>query len=77
TQQDMRFSNMARVYLEVAFIKLCEEKAPDPGENDLVRKLAEKIERLESELESLKQNGVPKADETEHAPKRQAPRKIP
>ncbi|MGG3965565.1 DNA polymerase III subunit gamma/tau [Heyndrickxia faecalis] len=77
TQQDMRFSNMARVYLEVAFIKLCEEKAPDPGENDLVRKLAEKIERLESELESLKQNGVPKTDETEPAPKRQAQRKIP
>ncbi|MGJ8538021.1 DNA polymerase III subunit gamma/tau [Heyndrickxia coagulans] len=77
TQQDMRFSNMARVYLEVAFIKLCEEKAPDPGENDLVRKLAEKIERLESELESLKQNGVPEADETEPAPKRQAQRKIP
>ncbi|GER68514.1 DNA polymerase III subunit gamma/tau [Weizmannia acidilactici] len=77
TQQDMRFSNMVRIYLEVAFIKLCEEKKPAPAENDLVQKLAAKVHELEKEIQALKQNGLSPREDEEARPARQAPKKIP
>ncbi|WP_018665279.1 DNA polymerase III subunit gamma/tau [Heyndrickxia acidiproducens] len=75
-QQDMRFSNLARIYLEVAFIKLCEVKTSARPQNDLVEKLSLKVEQLEEEIQSLKQNGLPRVEQAETKPQ-QAPKKIP
>lgn len=59
TQQDMRWTNHPRIFLEVAIVKLCQtetkqiEKMPD-GQISLLLK---KIEQLEHELQQLKTNG--------------------
>ncbi|PPA68412.1 DNA polymerase III subunit gamma/tau [Jeotgalibacillus proteolyticus] len=62
TQQEMKFTNHARTYLEVAVIKLChtEQKAqPVQTENmpDL-QALIQRVQQLEGELKQLKQDGV-------------------
>ncbi|MCM3025067.1 DNA polymerase III subunit gamma/tau [Heyndrickxia ginsengihumi] len=58
TQQEMRFSNLARIYLEVAFIKLCEVKKPVQVKDQNVESLTAKIEALEKEIQVLKTSGV-------------------
>lgn len=59
TQQDMRWTNHPRIFLEVAIVKLCQtetkqiERMPD-GQ---ISQLLKKIEQLEHELQQLKTNG--------------------
>ena len=56
-QQDMRFSNHARIYLEVCLVKLCQaETKPVAADLSGVQELIGKIEALEKEIESLKSN---------------------
>ncbi|WP_062107838.1 DNA polymerase III subunit gamma/tau [Bacillus niameyensis] len=64
TQQDMKFSNHARIYLEVCLVKLCEVKTQQTvsdlaGAQDLLSKIA----NLEKEIEHLKTNR-PQVEET-------------
>ncbi|MBO1004752.1 DNA polymerase III subunit gamma/tau [Pseudogracilibacillus auburnensis] len=57
TQQEMRFTNNARIYIEVCLVKLCQinfkQAAPDSEE---ISELFSKIASLEKEIEFLKTN---------------------
>lgn len=58
TQQEMRWTNHPRIFLEVAIVKLCQlEKVASTSSNE-VEKLLGKLEQLESELQELKENGI-------------------
>ncbi|PKG21942.1 DNA polymerase III subunit gamma/tau [Niallia nealsonii] len=63
TQQDMRWTNHPRIFLEVAIVKLAQIEAEVPvrGKDSSVAEidnLMQKINFLEGELSNLKQNGV-------------------
>ncbi|MBO0962756.1 DNA polymerase III subunit gamma/tau [Neobacillus sp. MM2021_6] len=77
TQQEMRWTNHPRVFLEVAIVKLCqmEAKQVDHAESPQLNQLLARIEQLESELQHLKATGVaPAVQEAAHQPQKPAPR---
>jgi DNA polymerase-3 subunit gamma/tau len=59
-QQEMRWTNHPKIFLEVAIVKLCqmEPKQAEQIQTGEIRQLLSKIEHLESELHALKANGV-------------------
>ncbi|MBY0148942.1 DNA polymerase III subunit gamma/tau [Neobacillus niacini] len=59
TQQDMRWTNHPRIFLEVAIVKLCqtEGKQKEQMSSGQMVQLLTKIEQLEQELQQLKTNG--------------------
>lgn len=68
TQQEMRFSNHARIYLEVCLVKLCQtERAMAQPDGPQVQELYKKIEALEKEIKWLKNNSQP-IDKTQSQP---------
>ncbi len=68
TQQEMRFSNHARIYLEVCLVKLCQtERIPVQGDGPQVQELHKKIEALEKEIKWLKNNSQPR-DKNQNQP---------
>ncbi|WHY77654.1 DNA polymerase III subunit gamma/tau [Neobacillus sp. WH10] len=74
TQQEMRWTNHPRIFLEVAVVKLCqmEVKQSDHTEPAHIDQLLSRIEQLENELQYLKAHGVT-ASEQDVAPKPQKP----
>lgn len=57
TQQEMKFSNHARIYLEVCLVKLCQLQSQNQVTNKAdVQDLYTKIELLEKEISLLKTN---------------------
>jgi DNA polymerase-3 subunit gamma/tau len=76
TQQEMRWTNHPRIFLEVAIVKLCQidvqpaEKAP----SGQISQLLTRIEQLEHELQQLKTNGVSASQEAAPAQKKTAQR---
>ncbi|MCM3768806.1 DNA polymerase III subunit gamma/tau [Neobacillus niacini] len=60
TQQDMRWTNHPRIFLEVAIVKLCqlEMQNAQPAQSGNVEQLLSRIEQLEAELRNIKANGV-------------------
>lgn len=71
TQQEMRWTNHPRIFLEVAIVKLTqietkgnESNAPSSGE---VQQLIAKVNQLESEIKHLKENGITAKQETGQA----------
>jgi len=63
TQQDMRWTNHPRIFLEVAIVKLAQVETEAPMEKtnssvEEVQNLMGKINLLENELANLKQNGL-------------------
>ncbi|RIW27395.1 DNA polymerase III subunit gamma/tau [Bacillus salacetis] len=73
-QQEMKFTNHARIYIEVSIVKLCQievessaSSAPEIGQ------LLQKVQNLENELKQLKATGVPVQQESaQAAPKKRA-----
>ena len=61
TQQDMRFTNHPRIFLEVAVVKLCqlEVKQSLQPQAGAIEQLLSRIDQLENELQHLKAAGVP------------------
>ena len=59
-QQDMRWTNHPRIFLEVAIVKLCQlETAPSQLQHSgAIEQLLSKIDQLEQELQQLKTMGV-------------------
>lgn len=61
TQQEMRWTNHPRIFLEVAIVKLTQietrktDNAPSSGE---VQQLLAKLNQLENEIKFLKENGI-------------------
>ncbi|NHM33934.1 DNA polymerase III subunit gamma/tau [Neobacillus terrae] len=75
TQQEMRWTNHPRIFLEVAIVKLCQMEAGAEGHvpSGDVSQLLNRIEQLEIELKDLKANGPVIAHETvQAAPKQPA-----
>ncbi len=69
TQQEMRWTNHPRIFLEVAIVKLCQlEKVARSSSNE-VGKLLSKLEQLEAELQELKEKGIQVSDESPVASK--------
>ena len=64
TQQEMRFTNHPKIFLEVAIVKLCQLEKPivqtDASELNLLK---QKINDLENEIHELKQHGIIKNEE--------------
>jgi DNA polymerase III subunit gamma/tau len=60
TQQEMRWTNHPRIFLEVAIVKLCqmEVKQSEQANPEQFKQLITRIGQLESELQHLKANGV-------------------
>jgi DNA polymerase III subunit gamma/tau len=60
TQQDMRWTNHPRIFLEVAIVKLCqlETRQTQQVQSGNAEQLLTRIEQLEAELRSLKAGGV-------------------
>ncbi|MCR2823346.1 DNA polymerase III subunit gamma/tau [Lederbergia panacisoli] len=56
TQQEMKFSNHARIYLEVCLVKLCQTELKNAVESVGVQELHAKIASLEKEINELKTN---------------------
>lgn len=59
-QQEMRWTNHPRIFLEVAIVKLCQlqKTAAKPEASFEVGKLINRIEQLEGEIKELKRNGI-------------------
>ncbi|MEH7098367.1 DNA polymerase III subunit gamma/tau [Neobacillus vireti] len=60
TQQEMRWTNHPRIFLEVAVVKLCqsEVKPSVSADSAPIGHLLARIDQLEMELQHLKENGV-------------------
>ncbi|MBS4201446.1 DNA polymerase III subunit gamma/tau [Bacillus sp. FJAT-49732] len=71
TQQEMKFSNHARIYLEVSLVKLCQAETKKAIEVVGIQELHAKIESLEKELTLLRTNHKPMEEES----KAQSPNK--
>ena len=61
TQQDMKWTNHPRIFLEVALVKLCNEQRPNQSDNGQLQQLQQKIEDLENKLLEMQKNGIPAA----------------
>ncbi|WP_312476421.1 DNA polymerase III subunit gamma/tau [Neobacillus sp.] len=72
TQQEMRWTNHPRIFLEVAIVKLCqiEVKQVAQTQSGDIEQLLSRIEHLENELQYLKANGVAQSQQ-EAAPQPQ------
>ncbi|CAM5355910.1 Holliday junction ATP-dependent DNA helicase RuvB [Streptomyces afghaniensis] len=75
TQQDMRWTNHPRIFLEVAIVKLCQLEAPNiSGQSNVnipeIQSLLSKISSLEEELANIKQKGVTVVAETQPTQKK-------
>ncbi|MDZ5474671.1 DNA polymerase III subunit gamma/tau [Bacillus sp. 31A1R] len=74
-QQDMRFTNHPRIFLEVSIVKLCQlETKKQISDSAELEELVKKITQLETELREIKQNGVVVNEETQATPQKKAQR---
>lgn len=59
SQQEMKWTNHPRIFLEIAFVKLCQHSpASSHFQQEEYNSLLEKITNLQSELNKLKQQGI-------------------
>ncbi|WP_138419224.1 DNA polymerase III subunit gamma/tau [Aquibacillus sediminis] len=61
-QQDIKWTNSPKVFIEIAILNITDQQQKQPNEsveeNTLAKQLMQKVEKLETELMSIKQNGV-------------------
>ncbi|MEK3856820.1 DNA polymerase III subunit gamma/tau [Cytobacillus sp. FSL H8-0458] len=63
-QQEMRWTNHPRIFLEVAIVKLCQlEQRERPGQAADIKPLMQQIQQLQHELAELKKNGIAVKDD--------------
>jgi DNA polymerase-3 subunit gamma/tau len=79
TQQEMRWTNHPRIFLEVAIVKLCQTEISVPQTSleapvGQVGQLLSRIEQLEKELHQLKTGGIIPATEAAGTPQKAASR---
>ena len=65
TQQEMRWTNHPKIFLEVAVVKLCqlERSSATEAQPEEWNELKQKVVQLENEINHLKQHGVAVTDE--------------
>ncbi|MFB6469581.1 DNA polymerase III subunit gamma/tau [Cytobacillus sp. Hz8] len=71
-QQEMRWTNHPRIFLEVAIMKLCQletKQSLSPAASGEIDSLLHKISKLEDELHELKQTGITKSEEVKDSPR--------
>ncbi|QED45857.1 DNA polymerase III subunit gamma/tau [Cytobacillus dafuensis] len=67
-QQEMRWTNHPRIFLEVAIVKLCQlQKSKAQEFSGDLQPLLQKIQHLEQEISDLKRQGIPLQDEAQPA----------
>lgn len=77
TQQEMKFSNLARIYLEVSLIRLCEVRTTTQTTDNLeIQPLLTQIEILQKEVQELKVNGVQERPNTNQQQVKKASRSV-
>lgn len=69
-QQEMRWTNHPRIFLEVAVVKLCQLENQAPARNAEIEPLLKRIEQLEEKLAHFQQNPGMAASEPAAATKR-------
>ena len=76
TQQDMRWTNHPRIFLEVAIVKLCqtEIKQTEQAPSGQITQLLTKIEQLEHDIQQLRVHGSAAAQEAPSQVQKSAPR---
>ncbi|RFU71527.1 DNA polymerase III subunit gamma/tau [Peribacillus saganii] len=67
TQQEMKWTNHPRIFLEVALIKLCHIEQEDRTQHSGVEELINKIEYLERQLQEIKERGIVASEEAKPA----------
>ncbi|KAB7704001.1 DNA polymerase III subunit gamma/tau [Bacillus aerolatus] len=65
TQQEMKFSNHARIYLEVALVKLCQPHTKPAASMPEVQQLIGRIQTLEKELQKLRSQPAQPSEQAE------------
>ena len=75
TQQEMRWTNHPKVFLEVAIVKLCQlETSPISKSQSVdINQLTNKINQLENEVRELKKHGVAVREEAQATPVQKKP----
>ncbi|WP_153127401.1 DNA polymerase III subunit gamma/tau [Peribacillus tepidiphilus] len=58
TQQEMKWTNHPRIFLEVALVKLCHTETSSSISEETVNELRQKVASLEKELQVLKSQGI-------------------
>ncbi|MED1608118.1 DNA polymerase III subunit gamma/tau [Cytobacillus kochii] len=75
TQQEMRWTNHPRIFLEVAIVKLCQQEQIKGQSAEDVQPLITRIDQLEKELSQIKAQGV-KVSEESVAPQAKKPQRV-
>jgi DNA polymerase III subunit gamma/tau len=74
TQQEMRWTNHPKIFLEVAIVKLCQlESSPVVNQQPEWDTLKQRIIQLENEISELKQHGVTVTEEANQSPVQKQP----
>ncbi|MGG0274600.1 DNA polymerase III subunit gamma/tau [Bacillus rhizoplanae] len=59
SQQEMKWTNHPRIFLEVVMVQLCQQFAMKANGADRLQAVLQRMQQLEQELENMKQHGVP------------------
>ncbi|MEI4804516.1 DNA polymerase III subunit gamma/tau [Bacillus sp. NPDC077411] len=59
SQQEMKWTNHPRIFLEVVMVQLCQQFAMKVNGADRLQAVLQRMQQLEQELEKMKQHGVP------------------
>ncbi|MFD0769233.1 DNA polymerase III subunit gamma/tau [Bacillus sp. CGMCC 1.60114] len=65
SQQEMKWTNHPRIFLEVVMVQLCQQFAMKANGVDRLQAVLQRMQQLEQELENMKQHGVPVAMQQE------------
>ncbi|MGM9928049.1 MAG: DNA polymerase III subunit gamma/tau [Bacillus sp. (in: firmicutes)] len=72
-QQEMKWTNHPRIFLEVTLVKLCHQKKEIVSDHSGLEQLQQKIQELETELRLIKSQGVTVHAEQQPAPSKSKP----
>jgi DNA polymerase III subunit gamma/tau len=69
--QDMKWSSHPKIFIEVAIVKICNNKVETQGDNsEAYQSLLKKVQLLEQKIESLGSNPLPNQNNTVEEPKK-------
>jgi len=71
SQQEMKWTNHPRIFLEVAIVKLCQQELKQPNQSSDYQQLLNRIEELEKALTLIKQDGIKEQPLQKNEPKPQ------
>jgi DNA polymerase-3 subunit gamma/tau len=76
SQQEMKFTNHPKVFLEIALVKICDQKNKEEPEADpqALQDMQKKIRMLETELKTIKESGIQQISKKETPPEKRPQR---